>query len=130
MKIEHVALLVEEPVEMVRWYEQHLGMKAVRSGGAPSFTHFLADSSGKAMLELYRNDRLPLPDYRRMDPLLLHVAFVSDQIEEDRARLLAAGATAAGEIEVTPQGDRVATLRDPWGLAIQLAQRKAPMLKR
>ena len=128
MKIEHVALLVEKPVELVRWYERHLGMKAVRSGGAPSFTHFLADSSGQVLLEVYRNDHLPLPDYRGLDPLLLHVAFATDRVDEERARLVQAGASAAGEVEVTPLGDRVAMLRDPWGLAIQLVHRRERML--
>jgi len=130
VKIEHVALLVEDPVEVVRWYERHLGMRIARAGGAPSFTHFLADSDGTVLLEVYRNDRLKVPDYRAMDPLLLHVAFATDRVDEERARLLQAGATAAGEVEVTPLGDRVATLRDPWGLAIQLAQRRQPMLAR
>ncbi len=130
MKIEHVALMVEDPVAMVRWYERHLGMRTARAGGPPSFTHFVADSSGPVMLELYRSDRLAVPDYRSMHPLLLHVAFACDRVDEERARLLQAGATAAGEVELTPTGDRVATLRDPWGLAIQLAQRREPMLRR
>jgi glyoxylase I family protein len=128
VKIEHVALLVEKPVELVRWYERHLGMKVARAGGAPSFTHFLADSGGTVLLEVYRNDRLPLPDYRAWDPLFLHLAFATDRVDEDRARLIQAGAAAVGEVEVTPLGDRMAMLRDPWGLAIQLAQRRQPML--
>ncbi len=129
MKVEHVALLVEKPVEVVRWYERHLGMKVARAVGAPSFTHFLADSSGTVMLEVYRNDRLPVPDYRGLDFLVLHLAFATDRVEEDRARLLAAGATSEGEITVAPNGDRVANLRDPWGFAIQLAQRGERMLR-
>ena len=130
MKIEHVAMLVEKPVELVRWYERHLGLTVARAGGAPSFTHFLADSGGTVLLEVYRNDRLPVPDYRAMDPLLLHLAFATDRLDEERARLLQAGATAAGEAEDTPLGDRVAMLRDPWGLAIQLVRRRERMLAR
>ena len=130
MKIEHVALLVEKPVEVVRWYEQHLGMKVARSGGAPSFTHFLADSGGTVLLEVYRHDRLPVPGYRALDFLVLHLAFSTDRVEEERARLVAAGATAEGDAFVAPNGDRVANLRDPWGLAIQLVQRGEPMLGR
>lgn len=128
MKIEHVALLVDRPVEMVRWYERNLNMRIARSGGGPSFTHFLADSAGTVLLEVYRNDHLPLPDYRALDPLLLHLAFTTDRVDEERTRLLEAGATAEGEVTVTPLGDRVAMLRDPWGLAIQLVRRRDPML--
>ena len=45
-----------------------------------------------------------------------------------RARLLAAGASAEGEALVTPTGDHVAMLRDPWGLAIQFVHRAQPMI--
>jgi len=130
VKIEHVALLVKDPVEVVRWYQQHLGLQVARAGGAPSFTHFLADSGGTVLLEVYRNERLGVPDYRAQDFLVLHLAFATDRIDEDRARLLAAGATAEGEPTMAPNGDRVANLRDPWGFAIQLAQRGEPMLSR
>lgn len=129
MKIEHVALLVDKPLEVVRWYERNLGMRIARSGGPPSFAHFLADSSGTVLLEVYRNDRLAAPDYRALDFLVLHLAFATDRVEEERVRLLAAGATGEGELAVAANGDRVANLRDPWGFAIQLVQRGEPMLR-
>ena len=68
------------------------------------------------------------PDYARQDPLMLHVAFVSDDVAADRDRLIAAGATTVGEIAHTPAGDTLAMLRDPWGPAIQLCQRAKPMV--
>ncbi len=39
-----------------------------------------------------------------------------------------AGATADGDIAVTPAGDRLAMLRDPWGFCAQLVERADPML--
>jgi uncharacterized glyoxalase superfamily protein PhnB len=61
--------------------------------------------------------------------MLLHLAFASDDdMQAQRARLLAAGATPAGDISTTPAGDQLAMLRDPWGFAIQLAKRRQPML--
>jgi glyoxylase I family protein len=78
------------------------------------------------MIEVYNNPAAPLPDYHGLDPLVLHLAF--DVEHEDilavRDRLLAAGATIARDVVTTPAGDRLVMLRDPWGLAIQLAQRK------
>ena len=80
------------------------------------------------MLEFYNNPTVAVPDYRAIDPLVLHIAFWTDDVEAARERLLSAGASAVGEALVTPAGDHVAMLRDPWGLAIQLVHRAQPMI--
>jgi len=54
-----------------------------------------------------------------------HVAFMVDAV---RRKLIAAGATPVGEVTTTPAGDKLAMLRDPWGLAIQFLRRADPML--
>jgi catechol 2,3-dioxygenase-like lactoylglutathione lyase family enzyme len=127
MKIEHVALQVEDPAAMARWYVAHLGCSIARVGDAPAFIHFLRDGAGTSMLELYRNPRVAVPDYRSMDPMLVHVAFVSADPAADRDRLVAAGATIADDLVRTPAGDELVMLRDPWGVALQLAKRVHPM---
>jgi len=127
MKVEHVALLVRDPVAMAAWYETHLGMRVVREGDAPGHARFLADDAGASVLELYAGT-LPVPDYAAMDPALLHVAFATEDLEATRARLTAAGAVPVGEVVVTPAGDEFAMLRDPWGLALQLARRARPLV--
>ena len=58
---------------------------------------------------------------------MLHVAFATKEIRETRDRLVAAGATPVGEITENAAGDRFAMLRDPWGLALQLAERVRPL---
>ncbi len=128
IRLEHVALNVAEPVKMAQWYVDHVGMKILREGPAPANTRFLADDDGNMMLELYHNPPEAVPNYAAMDPLILHVAFMVDDVDAIRAKLLGAGATAVGEIAVTPAGDRIAMLRDPWGLAIQFLRRADPML--
>ena len=127
MKLEHVALLVADPVAVARWYEEHLGMRVVHTGEAPGNARFLADDEGRSVLEIYAGT-LPLPPYASMDPLVLHVAFAPDDVGATRARLIAAGATPEGEVVVTPSGDQFAMLRDPWGLALQLAGRARPLV--
>ena len=128
MKLEHVALLVADPPAMARWYEEHLGMKVVKkSDEGPGFARFLADAGGESILETYASDVHPVPEYRAMDPALLHVAFATTEIAAARDRLIAAGATPTGEITENAAGDRFAMLRDPWGLALQLAQRVRPL---
>ncbi len=128
MKIEHTALNVPDPVAMAAWYVEHLGFTVQRTSGPPVHAYFLADSAGTVMIEIYRNDAAPVPDYAAVHPLVLHLAFVSDDVMADRERLLAAGATAEGEIDTPPSGDTLAMLRDPWGIAIQLCQRAEPMI--
>lgn len=127
-RLEHVALNVADPVKMARWYVDNLGMKVVREGPPPINVRFLADGGGHMMLELYHNPADAVPNYASMDPLLLHVAFMVDDVNAVRQKLLAAGATPAGDVTTTPAGDTLSMLRDPWGLAIQFLRRADPML--
>ncbi len=128
MKIEHFACNVPDPVAMADWYVQHLGMKLVRSGNPPINARFLADESGSVMIEIYCNEKAPIPDYTAMDPLVMHLAFVSEDVPADCRRLVEAGATVVDAPMVTPSGDHLAMLRDPWGVAIQLCRRATPMI--
>jgi glyoxylase I family protein len=128
MKIEHTAYQVQDPVATARWYVEHLGLTIKRAQTERPFMHFLADDGDAVMLEFYNNPRAPVPDYRAIDPVIGHIAFYAGDVEEARRRLIAAGATPEGEVQVTPGGDTLAMLRDPWGLPIQLAHRSTPMI--
>jgi len=127
MKLEHLALNVIDPVAMATWYVEHLGLTTVRQVTDAPYTHFLADSTGTILLEIYNNPPDQVPPYAEMDPLLLHVAFVSVDPEADMVALLAAGATLVEELRFD-DGSHLVMLRDPWGLAIQLCKRAVPML--
>ncbi len=98
-------------------------MKILRATGAPTHAHFLAASDGAAVLEIYHNDKAPLPDYPNQDPLVIHLAFVSEDPEADQQRLIAAGATHHSGPTTTAAGDTLVMLRDPWGFSIQLCRR-------
>ena len=128
MKIEHTAYQVQDPVAVAGWYVDHLGLTVKRAQNERPFGQFLADDGDTVMLEFYNNPKVAVPDYRAIDPLILHIAFWTDDVEATRARLLTAGATAEGEALRTPAGDHVAMLRDPWGLAIQFVHRAQPMI--
>jgi catechol 2,3-dioxygenase-like lactoylglutathione lyase family enzyme len=127
MKIEHFALNVADPAAVAAWYTKHLGLKVVRAVKAAHDMHFLADDGGTVMLEIYHNPPEQVPPYAKMDPLLLHLAFVSKDPEADKTALLAAGATLAADQHLA-DGSHLVMLRDPWGLAIQLCKRATPML--
>jgi glyoxylase I family protein len=128
MKLEHVALNVSDPLAMAAWYTKHLGLEIVRGQETAPYTHFLRDSGGTMMIEIYKNPPDQLPDYGKMNPLVLHVAFVTLDPDKDKARLLEAGATGVQD-ETLGDGSRIIMLRDPWGLAIQLCKRAKPMLR-
>ena len=122
MNIEHIGLNVEDPAAMARWYCEHLGMKVIRQLHAENF--FIADDSGNGVIEIYRNTTADIPDYRKVEPLVLHIAFISKDVHADAARLTAAGAEMAGEVKTTPDGDVMGFVKDPWGVTVQLVQRK------
>ena len=128
MKIEHVAFQVPDPVALADWYVEHLGLRIKRSTGAPGHARFLADDGDAVMIEVYNNPSVTTPDYRGGDPLVLHLAFHVADVAATRERLLAAGATPAGDVVVSDAGDHLAMLRDPWGMAIQLVRRRDPMI--
>ncbi len=128
MHIEHAAFQVEDPPAVAAWYVEHLGFTVKRSSAEPPYGHFLADGSGRVMIELYNQTVAAVPSYKWMHPVVLHLAFVSADVPGDRDRLIAAGATPEGDVVHTPEGDTVAMLRDPWGFAIQLCRRSEPMV--
>src|SRR5438046_375341 len=106
MKLEHVAINVPDVQAFVKWYVDNLGMRVIVSNTTAPFIHFVADEAG-SMLEIYSNTTVTMPDYANIPPANLHLAFSANEIEADRARLLAAGAEAVGEIATTPAGDKL-----------------------
>jgi glyoxylase I family protein len=128
MKIEHIAFNVADPRGVAAWYEQNLGMKVVRRKDEPPYMHFLADDSGTILLEIYNKPSDQVPDYGSMDPLVFHLALVSDDPDVDKERLIQAGARLVNEMH-TEAGDHLVMGRDPWGHALQLCKRNKSMLK-
>lgn len=128
MKLEHFAVNVEDPTGMADWYVENMGMVIVRQQKHPPFMTFLADDSGQIMIEIYTNPIDQVPNYRDMNPLIVHLAFVSDAPDKDKTRLERAGATTVSD-DILEDGSHLVMMRDPWGLAIQLCKRAIPMLR-
>jgi glyoxylase I family protein len=128
VKIEHTAYQVDDPAALADWYVKHLGLRVKRAQAVSPFGRFLADDGDAVMLEFYCNPTIPVPDYRAMNPLTLHLAFRAADVRRECDRLVAAGATIVTGVQTTESGDTVAMLRDPWGLAVQLVHRREPMI--
>jgi glyoxylase I family protein len=128
VKIEHTAYQVQDPVGLAAWYVAHLGLTVKRKQTASPFGYFLADDGDAVMLEFYNNPKARVPDYRAIDPLVLHIAFRADDVAATRDRLMKAGATPEGDVTTNDTGDTVAMLRDPWGMPVQLVSRVNRMI--
>lgn len=128
MIFEHFALNVEQPVEIAKWYVDNLNMKVVRNLDKPPYTHFLADTSGRVIMELYKNDKAKIPDYKNAHLLEFHFAFVVDDAESIKQKLITVGAKLEEDLKLE-DGSHLATLRDPFGLCVQLCERANPMMK-
>ena len=127
MKIEHFAFNVLDPIAIAAWYCEHLGFMVKHKFTQAPHTHFLADSSGQVMIEIYCNPADQVPDYQAMDPLLVHLAFVSTDPEADAQRLIGVGAREVDDVKLK-DGSHLKMLKDPWGFSIQLCRRGRPML--
>ncbi|WP_341936825.1 VOC family protein [Marinimicrobium sp. C2-29] len=127
MKIEHFAYNVADPVAVADWYVANLGMSVARRMESGPRTHFLKDSSGQVMIEVYNNPPDEVPPYADMNPLILHLAFVCDNPESKRAELEKVGASFVEEVRLD-DGSHLVMMRDPFGFSIQLCKRGEPML--
>lgn len=128
MRLEHIAFNVADSAAVAAWYAENLDMRIVRAFDEPPYIHFLADSAGKSLIEIYSNPLGEVIDYGQHHAVTFHLAFAVENMDATRERLVAAGATLDGDIDNRANGDRLAFLRDPWGTAIQLVQRVQPMI--
>ncbi len=125
VKFEHFALNVPDAAGQARWMVDHLGFAVTRAMDTPPFTHFLADETGRVIVELYSNPAAEIPDYASQHPLVFHLAVVATDADAARNRLEDAGAAFSNEDRL-PDGSHLVMMRDPWGLPLQLCQRATP----
>ena len=128
MIFEHFALNVEHPVEMAKWYVDNFEMKIVRSMDKPPFAHFIADKTGRVVLEIYANTKAKFPDYKNAHMLEFHFAFMVDNPQSLKTKLIQEGATLVEDLK-TDDGSNIITLRDPFGVCVQVCKRATPLMK-
>lgn len=127
MKFEHFAINVPDAQAVSLWYEEHLGLTVKKKMEEAPFMTFLADDSGTVMLEIYSNPKGETLDFKKLHPLAVHLALVSEDPTADRNRLIAAGATEFSD-DTLPDGSHLVMIRDPWGICLQLCKRATPMI--
>lgn len=122
MIFEHFALNVRDVDALVSWYTKFVGLNVVKAQTEPPFMTFLADASQRVILELYNRPDEAITDFTQQHFLTFHLAFVSENAEVDKDRLMAEGATFVEEVRKV-DGSHLIMLRDPWGMPLQLCQR-------
>ncbi|MBM1105576.1 VOC family protein [Aurantibacter crassamenti] len=122
MVFEHFALNVTDVTAVVSWYVENIGLVVVDEQNEPPFMTFLADSTGRVVVELYHRPDETITDFTDKHPLIFHVAFVSENAQEDRLRLEKQGASFFEEVKKA-DGSHLVMMRDPWGMPLQLCQR-------
>jgi catechol 2,3-dioxygenase-like lactoylglutathione lyase family enzyme len=127
LTFEHTAYNVTEPAKQAQWWIDHMGLTLLRRVQNETDIHFIGDVHGKLIIELYNNPKGAIPNYAAINEWTQHIAFTTENIAAERARLIAAGATPEGEIGTVASGDAAAFVRDPWGLMIQLITRIKPL---
>lgn len=123
LRLDHFALQHPAPEAVSAWLCLHFGLTVYRVSTSASRARFLKCPATGVMLEIYRQPEVTVPDYAAMAPAVLHLAFYANDIPAETARLVAAGATLAGEPGQNSAGDKFLMLRDPWGVALQLVSR-------
>lgn len=126
MTIEHIGISVAEPIKMAEWYQNHLGctIKFVKGTDDDGMV-FIVDSAGETILELFHNPVVDTLASVQNHPIQVHLAFKSEDIESDSARLCLAGAEFILREDMPEIEQTLILHRDPWGNIVQLVKRKA-----
>lgn len=121
----HAGLNVPDMDAVRDWYIKNLNLTVARY--TPDVFCFLADPTGRVVLEVYHNPQGPVLDFPRTHFLTMHLAFLAADPQAIADKLIAAGATVADPYKETPAGDRMIMLQDPFGISLQFIRRKEPM---
>jgi len=123
-EIEHIGIIVEQPVEMANWYKDVLGFNIKFAGqDSEKGVAFLTDANDKVMLEFGKiPDVIPLCN-KTDHHLQLHIGIKSNDPEKESEYLISKGAIFVENCPITHPGDKLMVLRDPWGNSIQLVKR-------
>ena len=117
--INHITLAVNNIEKSFEFYKEILDLEAVVKWKVGAYL-----TAGDTWIALVC-DSAVLRDERAG---YSHIAFSCDKIDETVEKLVAAGAIIASEASNTAAGDRLAMLRDPWGVPIQLCKRANPLV--
>jgi len=121
--VEHVGFVVRDPVGAAEWYGSHLSFRVLRSAPDGSVAFIQCPETG-LIFELIAEGNVSAAVKDLTHPLQVHLAVRTNSFDADRDRLIRSGAEFAMHCETNDPAARVCILKDPFGLYVQLAQRK------
>lgn len=121
--IEHIGFVINNPCAAADWYQSNLSYTILRKAGDNSVAFIKEPRTGLIFEFIGSRDIRPI-DKDLSHPLQAHIAIKSDDIDKDRQRLMDAGASFVMDCRTHDPDAKVCVLKDPFGLYLQLAQRK------
>ena len=121
-KLLHTRMRVNDIERSVKFYEQALGLKAVRRHTSPRGAQlvFLATPNSDEEIELCQ---LPGSPAVQVQPDLMHLAFEVDDLEAFAASLKARGFALSDGPTKSGSGSAIAFIDAPEGYEVELIQR-------
>jgi hypothetical protein len=128
MKVEHIGLIVKYPIDMGKWYVENLGFKMLRCiGDNQHGASFIQDPEGNTVIEFGSLPESKPLDFHAFDPVQIHLAIECENPIQEAERLAKVGGNYLGECSGNEYPGEKVFVRDPWGLSIQLLNRKVKL---
>jgi predicted enzyme related to lactoylglutathione lyase len=125
MKIEHIGILVSAPVTIGNWYNKHFNFEIIRQLGTDEDgVTFLKDNETNTVLEFAKLKEVLVFDLNELNPLQIHIAIECDDPIKLSQKLSKYGAKIIGESTRAEGKNERILIKDPWGVTIQLINRK------
>jgi len=121
--VEHLGIVVARPADAAVWYREHLGFNVLRVGQEGDVAFIQCPATG-LILELIREGEVNAAVRSLTHPLQVHLAVRTSAYESDLSRLLEAGAEFSMDCKTNDPEAKVCILKDPFGIFLQLAQRR------
>jgi catechol 2,3-dioxygenase-like lactoylglutathione lyase family enzyme len=117
--IEHLGLMVKDPLKLAEWYEQTLGFQRVfQSDDTPPIIFLTSPKAGMIELVPYPKDvELPEKDKR------IHIALAVDDFDQAEKELRAKGVDFPEPVMHLFKGGKTLFFQDPEGNWLQIVYR-------
>ena len=125
MKLLHTMIRISDKDKSLRFYQEVLGLKLTKTMELSDATlYFLTDERGCCEIELTYNHKLPEGGYNHGN-YFGHIAFSTESMDKFTEKLNQMGLNyTVAPFDITEEGPKIAFIKDPDGISIELIERK------